>query len=82
MPEWGWRLGFVIALLGGVLIFFLRRYVHETPEYQQIRESEKPKLPFLTAIKEMPLVIIGIIGLAWLVGIMTFGRLQNYQVVK
>jgi MHS family proline/betaine transporter-like MFS transporter len=73
MPAWGWRLGFAVAIIAGVLIFFLRLYVKETPEYQQIRQHEKLKRPFLVAIKEGPLAVIGVMGLAWLVSIMTFG---------
>ena len=73
MPAWGWRLGFAIALVAGILIFYLRTHVTETPEYRQIAPHEKTGLPFLTAIKEAPHAVIGVIGIAWLVGIMTFG---------
>ena len=73
MPAWGWRLGFAIALLAGILIFYLRTHVTETPEYRQIAPHEKTGLPFVTAIKEAPHAVIGVIGIAWLVGIMTFG---------
>lgn len=73
MPEWGWRLGFVVALVAGGVVFFLRIHVNETPEYAHLKEDEKLRLPFLVAIKETPLAMLGIIGIAWLVGIMTFG---------
>lgn len=73
MPEWGWRLGFAIALIAGVLIFFLRIHVSETPEFVDIKDYEKPRSPFMTAIKETPMAMVGVIGIAWLVGIMTFG---------
>lgn len=73
MPVWGWRLGFVLALIAGVLIFWLRTHVAETPEYQKISPVEKPRLPFLTAIKESPLSMLGVAGISWLVSIITFG---------
>ncbi|ASQ46991.1 MFS transporter [Legionella clemsonensis] len=73
MPSWGWRIGFGVALIAGILIFYLRTYVAETPEYQRIAQDDKTRLPFLTALKETPLAMIGIIGIAWLVSIMTFG---------
>jgi len=73
MPAWGWRIGFVIALVAGMIIFYLRLQVSETPTYQDISESDKPKLPCLAAIKEAPFAFLGVIGLAWLIGIMTFG---------
>ncbi|HVT62403.1 MAG TPA: MFS transporter [Legionellaceae bacterium] len=73
MPAWGWRLGFAIALIAGIIIFYLRLYVSETPTYQKIHSVDKPKLPILAAIKEAPFAFIGVIGLAWLIGIMTYG---------
>ncbi len=73
MPEWGWRLGFALALIAGIVIFYLRMHVSETPTYQQINHQDKPILPFLAAIKTAPYAFVGVIGIAWLVGIMTFG---------
>ncbi len=73
MPAWGWRLGFALALLAGLVIFFLRLHVHETPEYTHIKADEKPRVPLMIAIREKPWQMLGVMGLAWLTGIMTFG---------
>ncbi|BCZ97687.1 MFS transporter [Legionella pneumophila serogroup 1] len=73
MPDWGWRIGFGLALIAGILIFYLRTHVAETPEYEHIAQHDKRRLPFLAALKEAPLAVVGIIGIAWLVSIMTFG---------
>lgn len=73
MPDWGWRLGFALALIAGLVIFYLRRNVPETPVYQQILSHEKPRLPLISAIKRAPYVFVGVIGLGWLIGVMTFG---------
>ncbi len=73
MPDWAWRLSFAVALIAGLLIFFLRAHVAETPEYQYLKSNEKHKFPFSAALKEAPFAIIGVIGIAWLTGIMTFG---------
>ena len=73
MPDWGWRLGFALALIAGIVIFYLRLNVSETPVYQQIHHHDKPKRPFLAAVKEVPYAVVGVIGLGWLIGIMTFG---------
>ncbi len=73
MPEWGWRLAFALSLIAGIVIFYLRAHVTETPVYQQVHPQDKPKYPFLTAVKEVPYAVVGVIGIAWLVGIMTFG---------
>ena len=73
MPSWGWRLGFAFALVAGSLIFYLRRQVSETPVYQMLQPHEKLKHPFLTACKDVPYAVVGVIGLGWLIGVMTFG---------
>jgi MHS family proline/betaine transporter-like MFS transporter len=73
MPPWAWRLGFALALIAGIIIFYLRRHVAETPTYQEINASNKPKLPILAAIREAPAAFVGVIGIAWLIGVMTFG---------
>jgi MHS family proline/betaine transporter-like MFS transporter len=73
MPEWAWRFGFALALIGGILIFYLRLQVSETPEFQSIQPEKQSQFPFITAIKEAPMTMVGIIGIAWLVSIMTFG---------
>ena len=73
MPEWAWRIGFSVALVAGLLIFFVRKHVHETPAFTQIKEHKKPFSPVMTAIKETPLAMAGVFGLTWLTGIMTFG---------
>lgn len=73
MPDWGWRIGFGLALIAGILIFYLRAHVAETPEYEHIAQHDKRSLPFLAALKEAPLAVVGIIGIAWLVSVMTFG---------
>lgn len=73
MPDWAWRIGFALALIAGILIFYLRMHVTETPEFLSIAQQDKRGMPFMTALKETPLAVIGIIGLSWLVSIMTFG---------
>jgi MFS transporter, MHS family, proline/betaine transporter len=73
MPTWGWRLGFAFALLGGIIIYYLRTRLLETPEYQEMTQKEKLRFPFKVALKESPFAMIGIIGIAWTVGIITFG---------
>ncbi|STX28280.1 proline betaine transport protein like protein [Legionella beliardensis] len=73
MPDWGWRIGFAMALIAGLVIFYLRFNVQETPEYMQMVRTRNVRFPFLLALKENPLAIIGVIGLAWLVSVLTFG---------
>lgn len=53
MPEWGWRLafllGFVIALAG----FFIRIYLTETPEFLAVKKAKKTKkIPLIEGLKK------------------------------
>jgi len=37
VPDYGWRIAFVLGGLGGVLSFVLRRSLHESPEFERVR---------------------------------------------
>ena len=73
MPSWGYRLGFALAAVAGIVLFYLRLSVTETPAYQKICAHDKPKVPFIMALRQAPYAVIGVIGLACLIGVMTFG---------
>ncbi|MCX7117533.1 MAG: MFS transporter [Legionellales bacterium] len=73
MPDWAWRLGFAVAMIAGLVIYYLRQQVTETPVFQNILPHEQSKRPFMAAIKAAPFAFVGVIGLGWLVGVMTFG---------
>lgn len=73
MPDWAWRLGFVLSSCLGFIIFTLRRSLIETPLYQHINEQSKPRLPIWTALRNTPQAMFGVVGLACLVGVVTFG---------
>ncbi|MDX2345925.1 MAG: MFS transporter [Legionella sp.] len=73
MPDWAWRMGFGFALIAGLVIFYLRRSVPESPVYQKIKSENKAKYPFLLVIKTVPYAVIGVIGLGAFIGMMTFG---------
>ncbi len=73
MPSWAWRGGFLLALIAGLVIFYLRMHVEETPSYREVRQEDKPQKPCLAAITVAPHAFVGVIGLAWLIGVMTYG---------
>jgi MFS transporter, MHS family, proline/betaine transporter len=75
LPTWGWRLPFVIALLGGILVYHLRKRILETPAYIQLQRTKKHsrKSTFLTALKEHPAAVLYTFLIAGFVGIITFG---------
>ena len=41
MGEWGWRLIFLLAVPMGIVAFFIRDHLSESPEFQQMRAEKK-----------------------------------------
>ena len=41
MGEWGWRLIFLMAVPMGIVAFFIRDHLSESPEFQQMRAEKK-----------------------------------------
>lgn len=50
VPEYGWRIAFIIGGLGGVLSFVLRRSLEESPEFARMR-SLAARQPFKELLK-------------------------------
>ncbi len=72
LPISIWRIPFLIAIVGGILIYNVRKNLIETPEYSHLK-GKKNKTTFLTAIKKSPKSVFITILIAWFVGIITFG---------
>ncbi len=73
MPNWAWRGAFLLSWVAGLLIFYVRRLLTETPAFATTPQPQKTSSPLLLAVKEAPYAFIGVIGLAWWIGIATFG---------
>lgn len=63
MPDWAWRIPFMLSLLLGGIALFFRNKLTETPEFISYLEHEKKdKTPFVVALKrywrDIGLVII------------------------
>ena len=50
VPEYGWRIAFVLGGLGGVLSFVLRRSLEESPEFARMK-SFAVRQPFLELLR-------------------------------
>jgi MFS family permease len=60
IADTGWRIGFLVGGVLGLVSFWLRLSLHETPEFQQLRNTA-PKVPFLELLRSRPApVLIGI----------------------
>jgi MFS transporter, MHS family, proline/betaine transporter len=60
IAQWGWRIGFLFGGILGLVSFWLRLSLHETPEFQLLRKNAA-KRPFMELIRSHPAqVLIGI----------------------
>ena len=60
IAAWGWRIGFLFGGVLGLVSFWLRLSLHETPEFQVLR-SHAAKVPFAELLRSHPVqVLIGI----------------------
>ena len=60
IAQWGWRIGFLFGGLMGLVSFWLRLSLHETPEFQLLRKNAA-KRPFVELMRSHPAqVVVGI----------------------
>ena len=57
IAAWGWRLGFLFGGVLGLVSFWLRLSLHETPEFQLLRNTA-PKVPFVELFRSHPAQVL------------------------
>lgn len=72
VPHYGWRIAFVLGGLGGVLSFWLRRSLEESPEFERMK-SLASRQPFTEMLKTHAVHVL--VGSALLAGTATFNGL-------
>ena len=72
VPEYGWRIAFVIGGLGGILSFVLRRSLEESPEFERMR-SLASRQPFRELLRTHGVHVV--VGCALLAGTGCFNGL-------
>lgn len=71
MPEWSWRIFFIIGFVLSLVGLFIRRYTAETPEFNSI-QGETEKAPLLTGFKSSPKLFVLVITISSFAGITLF----------
>jgi len=67
---WGWRLAFLLGIVLGIVGFYLRKKIADTPYFQQLAEQQaQVKIPSLQLLKENTTQILQGIGLVWLLAV-------------
>ncbi len=57
VAQWGWRLGFLFGGFAGLLSFYLRLSLEETPEFALMRQG-RAKRPFIEVIRAYPVQVL------------------------
>lgn len=64
MPEWGWRIPFLLGGIFGCLGYFLRKKLHETHVFNLAKKTYSlNRFPLLEAIKTKPINILYTFGI-------------------
>jgi MFS family permease len=72
VPHYGWRIAFVLGGLGGVLSFWLRRSLEESPEFERMK-SLASRQPFTEMLRTHAVHVL--VGSLVLAGTATFNGL-------
>ena len=57
ISAWGWRIGFLFGGVLGLVSFWLRLSLHETPEFQLLRKSAA-RPPFIELVRSHPAQVL------------------------
>jgi MFS transporter, MHS family, proline/betaine transporter len=57
IAQWGWRIGFLFGGLMGLVSFWLRLSLHETPEFELLRKNAA-KRPFVELMRSHPAQVV------------------------
>ncbi|MBY0272578.1 MAG: MFS transporter [Alphaproteobacteria bacterium] len=52
MPSWGWRIPFIIGALMGVMGYYIRTRVNESPEFEKAKDEEIEKIPLWSILEK------------------------------
>lgn len=64
MPEWGWRVPFLLGGVLGFLGYYLRKKLQETHVFNEIKKQQRiNQFPFLEAIKTQPMMMLYAFGI-------------------
>ena len=59
--SWGWRVPFLISFVMVAIGIYIRRNVDETPEFENVKDTDKrAKIPLIEALRTQPRNIVAI----------------------
>jgi MFS transporter, MHS family, proline/betaine transporter len=69
LHSWGWRIPFLIAAPLGLVGFYLRNKLEDTPVFQQVAHGEVQRVPFLELMTRNWPQILNLIGIVILLNV-------------
>jgi len=52
LPDWAWRIPFLLSIIGGILVLFMHHHVVETPAFKQADDHQRrEKYPLMGILK-------------------------------
>ncbi len=66
LVAWGWRIPFIIGGFFGLISFYLRRYLQETPVFEELRQRESvEKLPISRVFARFKSKVLASMAATW-----------------
>lgn len=73
MPDWAWRLPFFLGFVGCLVALYLRQHVSESPEFNQIKASDRlSQLPLIDVLKSHKKGMLQVATFAAFIGIWVY----------
>lgn len=68
VSQWGWRLPFLIGGIFGIVAMYLRRWLHETPVFAEMKANKAlaEELPLKTVLRDHRAAVVVSMLLTWL----------------
>lgn len=61
--SWGWRVPFLLSIFGGYIGTYMKKYLHETEEFEEEHKDSSPSIPIMALLKDNIRTIIYVIGI-------------------
>lgn len=72
MPEWAWRVPFLLGIFIALLGMYIRRSLNETPEFSLVKEKKERTIPLLFVLKNYTRPFLCTIGIGGVNGVLAY----------
>ena len=63
MPFWGWRIPFIIGSIMGILGYYIRTQVNESPEFEKAKDEKIEKVPLWGVLAKRKINLLCTVGI-------------------